>query len=108
MCVEFLLFSNEGDIAKNTITSLLVQGCQDSIIMGAGLTKPLTCQHFLNAERGKGKEFIKTVETSRLCHKYRRTFSKTTLFDNSWKEKSHEPCQAKIFIWYRHHKRNSV
>lgn len=61
MCVEFLLFSNEGDIAKNTITSLLVQGCQDSIIMGAGLTKPLTCQHFLNAERGKGKEFIKKV-----------------------------------------------
>lgn len=59
MCVEFLLFGNKGDITKYAITSLLVQGCQDSIVMGAGLTKPLTCQHFLNAERGKGKDFVK-------------------------------------------------
>lgn len=65
MCVEFLLFSNKGDIAKYAITSLLVQGCQDSIVMGAGLTKPLTCQHFLSAERGKGKDFVKKMlETS--------------------------------------------
>lgn len=59
MCVEFLLFSNKGNITKYAITSLLVQSCQDSIVMGTGLTKPLTCQHFLNTERGKGKDSVK-------------------------------------------------
>lgn len=89
MCVEFLLFSNKGDITKYAIASLLVQGCQDSIIMGAGLTKPLTCQHFLNTE---GKDFVKKKkwETSRYCQEYTRTFSKTRLFDNSWKERKKE------------------
>lgn len=59
MCMEFLLFSNKGNITKNAITSLLVQSCQDSIVVGARLTKPLTCQHFLNTEREKGKDSVK-------------------------------------------------
>lgn len=79
MCVEFLLFRNKGNITKYAITSLLVQSCQDSIVVGTRLTEPLTCQHFLNTERGEGKDSVKKkmYKTSAFCQKYRTTFSKT-------------------------------
>lgn len=95
MRMEFLLFSNKGDITKYAITSLLVQGCQDSIVMGARLTKPLTCQHFLNAERKNGKDFINK------CRKQVDSISNIEqlflrLFDKSWKVVNH--IMQKLFM----------
>lgn len=46
--MEFLLLSYQGDIAEDAITSLLIQCCQDTIIVRFRVAEPLACQHFLN------------------------------------------------------------
>lgn len=48
MRMEFLFLGNQGDIAEDAITSLLIQRGQDSVIVRFRVAEPLACQHFLN------------------------------------------------------------
>lgn len=46
--MEFLFLGNQGNIAEDAITSLLIQRSQDSVIVRFRVAEPLACQHFLN------------------------------------------------------------
>lgn len=48
MSVEFLFLGNQGDIAEDAVASLLIQRCQDTVIVRVRVAEPLACQHFLN------------------------------------------------------------
>lgn len=48
MSMEFLFLSNQGDITEDAVTPLLIQRCQDTVIVRFGVAEPLPCQHFLN------------------------------------------------------------
>lgn len=49
--MEFLFLSNQGDVAEDAITPLLIQCCQDTVIVRFGVAQPLACQHFLNTTK---------------------------------------------------------
>lgn len=46
--MEFLFLRNQGDVAEHAVTPLLVQCCQDTVIVRFRVAEPLACQHFLN------------------------------------------------------------
>lgn len=48
MGMEFLFLGNEGDVAEDAVTSLLIQRRQDTIIVRFRVAEPLARQHFLN------------------------------------------------------------
>ena len=51
MSMEFLFLSNQGDVTEDAVTSLLIQRCQDAIIVRFRVAEPLACQHFLNTTK---------------------------------------------------------
>ena len=51
MSMEFLFLSNQGDVAEDAITPLLIQRCQDTVIVRFRVAEPLACQHFLNTTK---------------------------------------------------------
>lgn len=51
MSMEFLFLSDQGYVAENAITSLLIQCCEDSVIVRFRVAQPLASQHFLNTTK---------------------------------------------------------
>lgn len=64
--MEFLFLGNQGDIAEDAVTSLLIQRCQDTIIVRFRVAEPLACQHFLNTT--KESNHINTLPLTSPCH----------------------------------------
>lgn len=48
--MELLLPGDQGDIAEQSVFALLIKGREDRVLVGFGLTQPLSCQHVLRAE----------------------------------------------------------
>lgn len=65
MSMEFLFLGNQGDIAEDAVTSLLIQRCQDTIIVRFRVAEPLACQHFLNTT--KESNHINTLPLASPC-----------------------------------------
>lgn len=63
--MEFLLLGNQGHIAENAITSLLVQCCEDSVIVRFWVAQPLARQHFLNTTKESKEALFKSFH--QLC-----------------------------------------
>lgn len=51
MSMEFLFLGDQGHVAENAITSLLIQCCEDSVIVRFRVAQPLASQHFLNTTK---------------------------------------------------------
>lgn len=51
MSVEFLFLGDQGHVAENAITSLLIQRRQDRVIVSFRVAQPLARQHFLNTTK---------------------------------------------------------
>lgn len=51
MSGEFLFLGNQGDVAEDAVASLLIQRCQDAMVVRFRVAEPLACQHFLNTAR---------------------------------------------------------
>ena len=51
MSVELLFLRNQGHIAENAVAPLLIQCCEDSVIVGFRVAQPLARQHFLNTTK---------------------------------------------------------
>lgn len=64
MSMEFLLLGNQGDVAEDAVTSLLIQRCQDAIIVRFRVAEPLACQHFLNTV-GRGSKLMFFLSAAR-------------------------------------------